>query len=72
MNDTIKSVAGEMGANLFDFASVFTTDKRYYTDGIHVNEDGARLKADLFAKYIIDSNLIPTPQLILSETPESK
>jgi hypothetical protein len=72
MNNTIKSVAQEMGANLFDYAGIFPTDKRYYTDGIHVNEDGSQLKAELFTKYLIDKNLIPKSRLILPETTESK
>jgi lysophospholipase L1-like esterase len=62
MNNTLKSIAQEMSVGLFDFASVFPYDKRYYTDGIHVNVDGARLKASLFARYIIENKLIPISQ----------
>ena len=62
MNETLKSIAREMGVNLFDFASLFPLDKRYYTDGIHVNVEGAKLKAKLFAEYIAENKLIPLSQ----------
>ncbi len=62
MNRTLKSIAEEFHVHLFDFASLFPTDKRYYVDGVHVNVEGARLKARLFAEYIHNSRLIPTPQ----------
>lgn len=59
MNDTLKSIASEMAVNLFDFARVFPVDKRLFTDGLHVNVEGARLKAKLFADYLIENKLIP-------------
>jgi lysophospholipase L1-like esterase len=58
MNEVLKDIARETGANLFDFAKVFPTDKRYYTDGIHVNAEGSALKAKLFADYLIESGLV--------------
>ena len=60
MNEVIKSVSKEMGTNLFDYANIFPIDKKYYEDGIHVNKEGAKLKARLFAEYIIENKLIPT------------
>ncbi|NQT22612.1 MAG: SGNH/GDSL hydrolase family protein [Candidatus Omnitrophica bacterium] len=58
-NNVLKAVAEKNDVNLFDFAGLFPNDKRYYTDGRHVSEEGAKLKAKLFAQYIIDNNLIP-------------
>jgi lysophospholipase L1-like esterase len=58
MNQVIKDIATETGVGLFDFASVFPTDKSYYTDGRHVNEKGAKLKAKLFADYLIENELV--------------
>ncbi len=58
MNEVLKDIARETGANLFDFAKVFPTDKRYYTDGVHVNSEGSALKAKLFADYLIESGLV--------------
>lgn len=59
MNETLKSIAREMDVSLFDFARLFPMDKRYYTDGLHVNIDGAKLKARLFADYLTENRLIP-------------
>ncbi|UCC98535.1 MAG: SGNH/GDSL hydrolase family protein [Phycisphaerales bacterium] len=72
MNDTLRSIALETGVHLFDFAAAFPVDKRYYTDGIHVNADGAELKASLFAEYIVDNALIPPSRVAHVEAPESK
>ncbi len=63
MNDVLKTVAKQKGAHLFDFASLFPVDKKYYHDGRHVNEQGARLMAKLFAGYIVDNHLIPSDHL---------
>ena len=59
MNETLKRVAQERGAHLFDFASVFPIDKKNYHDGRHMNDEGARLMAELFANYIIQNNFVP-------------
>jgi lysophospholipase L1-like esterase len=58
MNDTLKSIARELDVHLFDFAAQFPTDRRYYTDGVHVNVEGVKLKARLFADYLVDNQLI--------------
>ncbi|MBN2313747.1 MAG: SGNH/GDSL hydrolase family protein, partial [Sedimentisphaerales bacterium] len=59
MNETLKSIASEMAINLFDFARVFPVDKGLFTDGLHVNIEGVRLKAKLFADYLIENKLVP-------------
>jgi lysophospholipase L1-like esterase len=59
MNELLKSIATESVANLFDFGSKFPTDKKYYHDGRHVNEEGARLMAKMFADYLVESHLLP-------------
>lgn len=58
LNSIIRLVAGEMKVNLFDFTEAFPKDGRYYTDGRHVNIEGARLKAQLFADYIVGARLL--------------
>lgn len=58
MNQEIKDIASDTGANLFDFAGVFPVDKGYYTDGLHVNEKGSQLKAKLFADYLVENGLL--------------
>ncbi len=59
MNQVLKSLSEKTHVNLFDFAKSFLKDKIYFTDGIHVNIDGAKLKAKMFADYLIDKELLP-------------
>ena len=49
---TVKEVANSYGTYLFDFAAVMPQDRKYWSDGRHVNEAGALLKAELFADFI--------------------
>jgi lysophospholipase L1-like esterase len=58
-NEVVRRVSDETGAHHFDFAAVFPVDKDLYTDGRHVNEKGARLKAKLFADYLVRERLVP-------------
>jgi lysophospholipase L1-like esterase len=57
-NDVLRAVAERSGAAFFDFAAVFPTDRRYFTDGRHNNEEGAALKAKLFADFLVASGLL--------------
>jgi lysophospholipase L1-like esterase len=59
-NEILRRIARENGAAFFDFAATFPTDRRYYADGRHNNEEGARLKAEMFAKFLVESGLIST------------
>jgi len=58
MNAELASIAEESTAHLFDFAAVFPDNSKYFTDGRHVTEAGARLKAQLFAKYLRGSGIL--------------
>ena len=51
-NEVVREVANQTGALLFDFATVMPEDPEYWSDGRHVNEAGAALKAGLFADYL--------------------
>jgi hypothetical protein len=55
-----REIASDMSVNFFDFAAVFPEDKRYYTDGQHMTEEGVIHKAGLFADYLVDNKLIPS------------
>ncbi|MEW6405597.1 MAG: GDSL-type esterase/lipase family protein, partial [Chloroflexota bacterium] len=57
-NDVVKDVAADQHIPLFDFAEVMPQEAMYWADGRHVNEDGALVKARLFAEYIHDQGLI--------------
>lgn len=58
MNEVIKKVAEEASAYFFDFASVYPNDPELYVDSLHNTEKGAKLKAELFADYLIKSELV--------------
>ena len=57
-NKLLEEIARDMDQHFFDFASKFPPEKRWYTDGRHVNEEGAQLKAELFGDYLIDRQLL--------------
>ncbi len=56
-NDVVREVAERNGVGLFDFVTVMPTDPTYWSDGRHVNEEGARVKAELFAGFIAEHYL---------------
>ena len=58
-NHVIRSIASEQKVHLFDYASAFPAEKRYFLDGRHVTEEGARLQAKLFADYLVSAGLVP-------------
>ncbi len=60
-NEIVQRVAAAHDTLLFDFAAVMPQDESYWSDGVHVNEAGAALKAELFAEFISQSILIPNP-----------
>ena len=47
---------------MFDFSSVMPDDNALWYDDIHVNSDGAKLKAQLFAEFIHKNKLIENDQ----------
>jgi len=57
-NAVVREVAENHGAYLFDFVRAMSQEKKYWADGRHVNEEGALLKARLFAEFIHSSDLI--------------
>jgi len=59
MNECTRVIAGENNVPLFDLEKVFPMDKQYYTDGRHLNEKGAALKAELVADFLTKNHLIP-------------
>ncbi len=51
-NKLIKRIAKEKRVYFYDFVNDMPSNKKYWSDGRHVNERGSKLKAYLFAKYI--------------------
>ncbi len=60
-NEVIRQVAVGTGAYLYDFAQEMPTDEQYFADGRHFTAEGNRLRARLFAAYLVDSGLLPPP-----------
>lgn len=58
-NAILKAVAVENQVPLLDLAAVMPHDPQYWADGRHVNAIGAQKKAEFFAKFLTDQNLIP-------------
>ena len=58
MNDVVRKVARENDAHFFDFAASFPTEANLWTDGTHVNRRGVKIKANMFADYLIESKLL--------------
>jgi len=64
-NDVLKHLARtNHDVFLFDYAAEFPPDKKYWGDELHVNYDGAELKANLFADYLQDADLVPRPRSV--------
>jgi len=61
-NQILRNTADDLSLPIFDFASVMPEDRKYWADGRHVNEEGAYLKASLFADFIRENDLIRFPQ----------
>ena len=68
-NEVMRGLAAETGTPLFDFAKVFGSDARHFhtevrdgvthVDAVHVNEEGARVQARLFAEHLAGCGLVP-------------
>ena len=67
-NEIVKEVASHFDVHLYDFASMMPKDKKYWADGRHLNEAGALLKANLFAKFIQDSGVLKKRDIIKENT----
>lgn len=57
-NAILKKIAGQEDVMCFDFSDKMQKDIQYMKDGVHVNEEGGRLKAELYFKYFRDTKLI--------------
>lgn len=58
-NDVLREVAVEFAQPFFDFATVMPRDTMYWVDGRHNNAAGARVKAELFARFLVDEGVLP-------------
>jgi len=54
INDVTRSVAEELGLAYYDHAAEMPADPRFWSDGRHVNAEGGKLKAQLFAQDVAE------------------
>ena len=66
LNEVIVRVGADLEVPVFDFAASFPKDPALFTGGVHLNGKGARLKAELFAEFLVGAALIPKPVPTLS------
>ena len=53
------------------FGAVFPTDRRYFTDGRHLNEDGAQLKAKLIGAFLLLCIAVPIG-IVFAQVPKMR
>lgn len=58
-NAVVREVATATSTPCFDFSEQMPQDSEYWADGRHVNVAGALKKAELFAQYLINANMLP-------------
>jgi lysophospholipase L1-like esterase len=58
MNRVIRSVAREEEVTCADVDAALPRDSSIWVDGVHLNEQGAKVKAEIISKAIISSGLI--------------
>lgn len=57
-NEVVKNVGESHNVLVYNFVSEMPMDKIYWLDGVHVNEEGVKLKGKLFADYIYSNKMI--------------
>ena len=57
-NDILRQFETTHQIPVFDFAAKMPQSEEFWVDGRHVNEEGARLKAELFAEFINETGLL--------------
>ena len=58
-NDITRRIAESTGAAIFDLAAAFPDDPWLFTDGLHMNADGNRSRAQLIGDFVIREFLSP-------------
>jgi len=62
MNSVIEKIAKEQNIPILDLDNSYPVDGNLFTDLIHNNEQGAQIKAELIAKFLINSHIINLPK----------
>lgn len=61
INQVVRATASATGAYSFDLSEAYPRDPALYAGGLHNNETGALLKANLVAQSLLSLGLIPSP-----------
>ncbi len=61
-NQVVGRVAAGEGVPLYDFAAAMPDERRYFTDGRHFTAEGNRLRATMFADFLLEEGLLPVPE----------
>lgn len=59
MNEVTKRIGAEKNVPVFDFATAMPKDETAWSDPMHCNGKGSSEKGRLFARFIVESGLIP-------------
>jgi len=59
MNAALKDAADQGGAVFMDLAKDFPEDVELWCDAVHLNADGARLKAERIGAFLLEQQLVP-------------
>lgn len=57
-NEIVRALGETHDVHVYDFAAEMSTSTKYWDDGAHVTIEGAQLKGELFASYLIGQNVI--------------
>jgi len=60
-NQLIEELGAKLGVPVYRFADDFPDDPRLFIGAVHLSAPGNRLKGRLFARYLIEAELIPAP-----------
>lgn len=62
MNDLYRTIAGEMGIYYYDMESDFVIEPGMFWTNVHMTAQGTKQQAELYANYLVENNIIPTPE----------
>jgi lysophospholipase L1-like esterase len=57
-NEMIKNISKKMRISMIDFEKLMPKDRKYWADGVHLNEDGSKLKAEIFVDFLINEGFV--------------
>jgi hypothetical protein len=60
-NQVIEEVGAKLGVPVYRFADEFPDEPALFVGAVHLSGRGNRLKGELFARYLIEAELIPSP-----------